>query len=111
MEIAQQYEFNKEIGDNYLVLYEVYTAMDSSAKAQEYKAKYDSMQTMLNPVSTLPVTAEEKKETVAGEVKSKMNGFVQSFIILIPVVLLVVFAGMPSRKKHKTQFPLFDLLT
>ncbi|MBK9192075.1 MAG: tetratricopeptide repeat protein [Crocinitomicaceae bacterium] len=99
LEIAQQYEFNKEIGDNYLVLYEVYTAMDSSAKAQEYKAKYDSMQTMLNPVSTLPVTAEEKKETVAGEVKSKMNGFVQSFIILIPVVLLVVFAGMPSRKK------------
>lgn len=99
LEIAQQFEFNKEIGDNYLVLYEVYTAMDSVTKAQEYKEKYDSMQSMLNPVSTLPVTAEEKKENVTSEVKSKMNGFLQSVIILIPVILLVLVAGMPSRKK------------
>ncbi|MBL7899646.1 MAG: tetratricopeptide repeat protein [Crocinitomicaceae bacterium] len=99
LEIAQQYEFNKEIGDNYMVLYEVYMAMDSTAKAEEYKAKYDSMQSMLNPVSTLPVTAEENTKTVAGKEKSRMNGFLQSIIILIPVILLVILAGLPSRKK------------
>lgn len=99
LEIAELNNFKKEVADNCLVLTNIYLAMDSTSKAEFYQAKYDSVQASLNPVSVLPDPnlIKDKKDNTGS--KEKMNGFLQAIILCIPVVLLVLMAGWPRKKK------------
>jgi tetratricopeptide (TPR) repeat protein len=100
LEIAESNKLKKELGDNYLVLVDVYSAMDSTSKAKDYQALYDSLQESLKPIehNGQPLPAAEQEKPKAGN-SGNMNPFLQALIILIPVGLLIFFAGMPRKKK------------
>ena len=101
LEIAETNKLKKELGDNYLALVKVYTAMDSTSKADQYQSLYDSLQESLEPIEgTMQVSVLPGETKAAGASGEKMNGFLQALIIMIPVALLIVFAGMPSKKKQ-----------
>lgn len=99
LEIAEFNNFKKEIGDNCLVLTNIYTKMDSLSKADFYQAKYDSIQISLNPIAAAPVPDSLQDEEANAEPKEKMNGFLQAIILCLPVLLFVVVMGLPRKKK------------
>lgn len=99
LEIAELNNFKKEIGDNCLVLTTIYTKIDSTAKANFYQAKFDSIQSSLNPIADAPDLSLPKEEGVAANPKEKMNGFLQAMILCLPVIFLVLFMGRPTKKK------------
>jgi tetratricopeptide (TPR) repeat protein len=100
IEIAESNKLKKELGDNYLVLVDVYTAMDSTSKAKEYQQLYDSLQESLKPIEEdFQELAGSKNEKPQPGNTGKTNGFLQAVIILVPVGLLIFFAGMPRKKK------------
>lgn len=99
LEIAEQNNFKKEISDNCLVLTNIYTQIDSTEKASFYQAKFDSIQASLNPIATAPAPSLAAEETAASTSKDKVNGFMQAFILCLPVVLCVLFMGRPRKQK------------
>jgi tetratricopeptide (TPR) repeat protein len=99
LEIAEQNNFKKEIGDNCLVLTNIYTKMDSTEKAEFYQAKFDSIQASLNPISAAlepSLLQSDEQESAPSET---MNRFVQAIILCSPVILFVLFMGRPRKKK------------
>ncbi len=99
LEIAEQNNFKKEIGDNCLVLTNIYTKIDSTEKANFYQAKFDSIQASLNPIAAAPDPSGIQAEDKAESPKEKMNGFLQAIILCFPVILFVLFMGRPRKKK------------
>ncbi|MBI3135452.1 MAG: hypothetical protein HYZ14_12320 [Bacteroidetes bacterium] len=99
LEIAEANKLLKETGDNYLALVSVYTAMDSLAKADEYTKAYDSLQKSLKPVEVATGATETEKEETATAPKAKMNGFLQVLLIMLPVFVIILIAGRPTKKK------------
>jgi len=98
LDLAQGQKLTKEIGDNYKALILVYTEMDSVAKADHYSKAYDSLQESLKPVDKV-VLADSQKEKPVVVSSEKVNGFLQAFIISIPVIFAMLLAGWPRRKK------------
>jgi tetratricopeptide (TPR) repeat protein len=99
LEIAELNNFKKEIGDNCLVLTNIYTKIDSTEKAKFYQAKFDSIQASLNPIAAAPAPSLLKDEEDSSSPKNKMNGFLQAIILCIPVILFCLFMGRPTKKK------------
>lgn len=100
LDIAEKNKLKKELGDNYLALATIYTKMDSTEKAAEYTQAYDSLQATMNSnVGTeTPAEANQTKPAESKEA-NKMNGFLMAILICLPVMLAVLFAGMPAKKK------------
>ena len=100
LEIAETNKLKKELGDNYLALEQIYTEMDSLEKAEEYARAYDSLQDTLKSEDVVSeVIEQDKKGTENIADNGKTNGFLMALIILLPVILVVIFTGMPSKKK------------
>lgn len=101
LEIAENNKLNKEIGDNYLALIAVYTAMDSTSKVEHYTKLYDSLQQSLVPIDGVaelvaPADQQAKKNNNSS---GGINGFLQALFILVPVVIGALIAGRPKAKK------------
>lgn len=98
LEIAEQNNFKKEIGDNCLVLTDIYTKIDSTEKAKFYQSKYDSIQASLNPISQAPELSAVNNDSTNTAPKERMNRFLQAIILCIPAVLFCILMGRPTKK-------------
>ncbi len=99
LEIAEYNNFKKEIGDNCLVLANIYTKIDSTEKAEYYQAKFDSIQASLNPIAVAPEAVLLTNDSQTAAPKQKMNGFLQAMILCLPIIGFVLFMGRPGKKR------------
>src|SRR5690606_10078086 len=100
LEIATTNVLRKELGDNYLVLSEIYKEMDSIQKSEEYMFSYDSLQSTLEEIELSSALIEEN-ETISEPTTSpkEMNHFLQAIILCLPALLAIILLGLPSKKK------------
>ncbi len=100
LEVAEAFGLRKEIGDNYLILSELYDSLDNEIKAVEYSNAYEALQDSLVPIDTainmIDAPSESNDTTVQAKEKG-MNGFLQAIIIIIPVLILLLFMGRPKK--------------
>jgi tetratricopeptide (TPR) repeat protein len=99
LDLALQNKLTKETGDNYKALVVIYTAMDSTHKADYYAKALDSLLLASKPLQESPAPVDSADEKSGAAPVEKTNGFLQALIIMIPVVLLILLAGRPRKKK------------
>lgn len=98
LSIAEENDFKKELGDNLLVLSEVYEAMDSTQLSLDYAKRYDSLQSSLSPLPIQETVVPSENASVENSNATKgMNGFIQAFIILLFVIPLILYMGFSKK--------------
>lgn len=95
--IAQEFKLRKELGDNYLILSVIYDSLEKKEKSAEYLAAYEALQDSLIPIQTAIEMTESEEPVLSAASFSPWSGFLQAFLMVGMVVLLVFLMGIPSR--------------
>jgi len=102
LSIAQQFDLNKEITDNYKILIDIADSMGKPELAERYRKSYENM---LSDIRQHADLLNSKLETtppmvVNTETKSTnaMNRFGMAAVISLPVVILLMLVAWPRRK-------------
>lgn len=100
LEIAEMHRLQKEMTDNYLALFNVYSQMDSVDKAQEYKSSYDSLTALMVPTfsdeGTVLTSATEFPVENHAQPNPMKSWMMIILLIIMPVGAVIFFI---ARKK------------
>lgn len=104
LKIAKEFSLQKEIGDNYKALAFIGEQIGDSDQAKTYNKLYQELQDSLSGLQFNPVLPELNEEENASENSDDKaclcnNRWVQTGIILIPVLLLILMMGRPRKSK------------
>lgn len=104
LKIAKEFSLQKEIGDNYKALAFIGEQIGDSDQAKTYNKLYQELQDSLSGLQFNPVLPElNEEENVSENSDDKAclcnNRWVQTGIILIPVLLLILMMGRPRKSK------------
>ncbi|MFT4601382.1 MAG: tetratricopeptide (TPR) repeat protein [Arenicella sp.] len=101
LETAESMGLNKEIGDNYSVLADLYLASGNERKEDLYRSKYDSLilAAEVDIISHVDVEYEGSAEATEKSSNSPRADIISMLVILGIVVLSVFLYGLSAKKK------------